>query len=248
MTDEPQDFFSHLQELRQRLIIAILAWLAGFVGCYMFAQQLFMFVAQPLRAALPQGSSLVFIQATEPFFTYLKLSAVAGLLVAMPVVLWQLWLFIAPALHAGESRLALMLVALSGFFLVGGAYLGFTWVFPRIFTFLLNIGVATTGIQPMLSMSGYLSLAMSLLLAFGLVFELPLVIFFLARLGVVDYAWLAGNRRYAFLLAFVVGAILTPPDIFSQIAFALPFIALYEIGVWVARFWGAEKVTGGKEE
>lgn len=238
MTDQDRGWIGHLEELRRRLIISILAWVAGFALCYTFAQQLFLWVARPVRAALPAGSSLVFIQATEPFFTYLKLSAVAGLIVALPVILWQAWVFVAPALYPGEKRLAIPFVLCSCLCFTCGTYFGFTCVFPAVFTFLIHFGVAAGEVEAMLSMGGYLSMAIHLLLAFGLVFELPIVIFFLARLGIVDYKWLAQQRRYAFLLAFVVGAILTPPDIFSQLALALPFVALYEVGIVLARLFG----------
>ena len=242
-----QGFVSHLEELRRRLIIALMGWIVGFAISYNYVQQLFQFVASPVRAALPSGSSLVFILATEPFFTYLKLSAVAGFLLALPVILWQIWAFVAPALYPGEKRMAIPFVASGCCCFAAGAYFGFTYVFPVIFTFLINFGVSAGDVEAMLSMAGYLSMSTRLLLAFGLVFELPIIIFFLARLGVVDYAWLANNRRYAFLLAFVVGAILTPPDLFSQVSIALPFIVLYEIGVWVARFFGKKKNAGDEE-
>lgn len=246
--ENEQGFFSHLEELRRRLIISMLAWVGGFAACYAFSQQLFQFISRPVRASLPEGSSLVFIHATEPFFVYLKISAVAGFLLALPVVLWQIWAFVAPALYAGEKRMAVPFV-LSGCICFGaGAYFGFTYVFPVIFTFLINLGVGSGGTEAMLSMGGYLSMSTRLLFAFGLVFELPIVIFFLARLGIVDHIWLARNRRYAFLLAFVIGATLTPPDLFSQISIALPFIILYEVGVWVARIFGKKRPEQECEE
>ncbi|MDY0212159.1 MAG: twin-arginine translocase subunit TatC [Desulfuromonadaceae bacterium] len=239
-----QGFFSHLEELRRRLIICMLAWVGGFGLCYGFAQELFEFISLPVRASLPQGSSLVFIHATEPFFTFLKISAVAGFLLALPIVLWQIWAFVAPALYPGEKHLAIPFV-ISGCACFGlGAYFGFTFVFPVIFTFLINLGLGAGGTEAMLSMGGYLAMSTRLLFAFGLVFELPIVIFFLARLGVVDHIWLGKNRRYAFILAFVIGAVLTPPDVFSQVSIALPFILLYEVGIWVARVFGKKRPVG----
>lgn len=239
--EHEQGFLSHLEELRRRLIICMLAWVAGFGACYSFAQQLFEFISRPVRASLPEGSSLVFIHATEPFFAYLKISAVAGILLALPIILWQIWAFVAPALYPGEKRLAVPFVLCGCACFGTGTYLGFTYVFPVIFTFLINLGVGSGTTEAMLSMGGYLSMCTRLLFAFGLVFELPIVIFFLARLGVVDHQWLGHNRRYAFLLAFVVGAVLTPPDLFSQISIALPFIILYEVGVVIARIFGKKR-------
>jgi sec-independent protein translocase protein TatC len=128
-----------------------------------------------------------------------------------------------------------------------GTYFGFVFVFPTIFTFLIKFGTGTGEIAAMLSMGSYLSLSSKLLAAFGLVFELPIIIFFMARMGVVDYHWLAKNRKYALLAAFVFGAILTPPDVFSQTAIAVPFIILYEVGIWLARFFGKKKTVPEEE-
>ncbi|MEZ4601253.1 MAG: twin-arginine translocase subunit TatC [Syntrophotaleaceae bacterium] len=233
---------SHLEELRRRLIICVCAWLVAFLACYGFAEQLFQFVAQPVRAVLPEGSSLVFINATEPFFTYLKIAAFAGLLLSLPVILWQAWAFVAPGLYGHEKRLALPFVLSSCACFATGTWFGFLYVFPLIFRFLIGFGTGTGDIDAMLSMAEYLSLSSKLLLAFGAIFELPIVIFFLARLGIVDHHWLAKNRKYAILVAFVVGAILTPPDVISQLALAIPFIVLYEVGIIVARLFGAPPV------
>lgn len=236
-TDQ-QPFLSHLAELRHRLMVAAGAWLVAFIGCYSFAERLFRFIADPVKAALPEGSALVFISATEPFFTYLKVAAMAGLIIAMPVILWQIWAFIAPGLYAHEKRLALPFVAAGCLCFGAGTFFGFRYVFPMVFTFLVQFGTGTGEVSAMLSMGQYLSLTFQLLLAFGLVFELPVVIFFLARMGVVDHHWLSRNRKYAILVAFILGAILTPPDVFSQTALAVPFILLYEVGIILARLFG----------
>jgi sec-independent protein translocase protein TatC len=247
MADKQLPFTEHLEELRKRLMIAAGSWLVAFIACYGFAERLFEFIADPVRAALPEGSSLVFITATEPFFTYLKIGAIAGALVALPVIFWQLWGFVAPGLYAHEKKFAIPFVFASCLCFGLGTYFGFVFVFPTIFTFLIKFGTGTGEINAMLSMGGYLSLSSKLLFAFGLVFELPIVIFFLARMGVVDYHWLAKNRKFALLAAFVLGAILTPPDIFSQTAIALPFIILYEVGIWIARFFGKKKPAEEEE-
>jgi sec-independent protein translocase protein TatC len=201
-----------------------------------------------VRAALPEGSSLVFISATEPFFTYLKVAAVAAVLVALPVILWQIWSFVAPGLYSKEKRFAVPFVAVSCICFGIGTYFGFTFVFPMVFTFLVQFGTGTGDIDAMLSMGSYLTLSTRLLFAFGLVFELPIVIFFLARMGVVDHKWLAKNRKYALLMAFVFGAILTPPDLFSQTSIAIPFILLYEVGIIAARLFGKKKPETSEED
>jgi sec-independent protein translocase protein TatC len=238
---DKQPVTDHLEELRHRLIVCLCAWLATFLLCYGFAERLFRFVAQPLRAVLPEGSSLVFINATEPFFTYLKIAAFAGLLLALPVILWQIWQFVAPGLYSHEKRFAVPFVLASCACFALGTWFGFLYVFPLIFRFLIGFGTGSGDIDAMLSMGTYLSLSCKLLLAFGVVFELPIVIFFLARLGIVDHRWLARNRKYALLVAFITGAILTPPDVISQLALAGPFLLLYEIGILVARLFGAPR-------
>ncbi len=233
----------HLAELRKRLIIAAVAWLVAFIGCYGYGEKIFELVADPVRQALPEGSSLVFINATEPFFTILKVSALAGVVIAFPIIIWQTWNFVAPGLYAHEKRMVIPFVLFSSLCFGTGTYFGFTLVFPTIFTFLVTYGTSVGGVQAMLSMGAYLTLATRLLIAFGLVFELPIVIFFLARMGIVDHRWLARNRKFALLLAFVIGAVLTPPDVFSQASIALPFIILYEVGIIVARLFGKKKVA-----
>ena len=248
MADEQLPFTEHLEELRKRLMIAAGSWFVAFIACYSFAERLFEFISDPVRAALPEGSSLVFITATEPFFTYLKIGAIAGVLVALPVIFWQIWGFVAPGLYAHEKKYAIPFVFASCLCFGLGAYFGFVFVFPTIFTFLIKFGTGSGEINAMLSMGSYLSLSSKLLFAFGLVFELPIVIFFLARIGVVDYHWLAKNRKYALLSAFVLGALLTPPDVISQTAIALPFIILYEVGIWIARFFGKKKIAEEEEE
>ena len=187
---------------------------------------------------MPQGSALVFINATEPFFTYLKIAAFGGLLLALPVIFWQIWRFVAPGLYGNEKRIALPFVLASCACFAVGTWFGFQYVFPMVFRFLVQFGTGGGDIQAMLSMGAYLSLSSKLLIAFGLVFELPIVIFFLARMGVVDHHWLSRHRKYAVLVAFVVGAILTPPDIISQLSLAVPFMLLYEVGIVVARLFG----------
>jgi sec-independent protein translocase protein TatC len=241
MAMDKQPVTDHLEELRHRLIVCLCTWLAAFLLCYGFAERLFRFVAQPLRAVLPEGSSLVFINATEPFFTYLKIAAFAGLLLALPIILWQIWQFVAPGLYSHEKRFAVPFVLASCACFAIGTWFGFLYVFPLIFRFLIGFGAGSGDIDAMLSMGMYLSLSCKLLLAFGVVFELPIVIFFLARLGIVDHHWLARNRKYAILVAFIVGAILTPPDVISQLALAGPFLVLYEIGILVARLFGAPR-------
>lgn len=242
MSDEQTPFMTHLEELRKRLMVAAGAWLVAFLACYAFSEPIFRFVSEPARKALPTGSSLVFLTATEPIFTYMKISALAALVVSLPVILWQVWAFVAPGLYAHEKRFAIPFVLASCLCFAAGAYFGFVFLFPTIFSVLIQFGMGEAGVSAMLSMGAYISLSMRLMLAFGLIFELPIVIFLLARMGIVDHHWLRRNRKYMVVVAFIVAAIATPgPDVFSQIALAIPFILLYEIGVLLARFFGKKK-------
>lgn len=248
MSEDRMPLTSHLEELRRKLMISGGSWLVCFLICYSFSEPLFDLIAGPVRQALPEGTSLVFITATEPFFTYLKIGALAGLLVSMPVIFWQIWSFVAPGLYQNEKRYVIPFVIASTFCFAAGAYFGFQFVFPMAFKVLIEFGTGSGELSAMLSMGSYLSLSSKLLLAFGLVFELPVVIFFLARLGVVDHKMLARNRKFALLAAFLTGAMLTPPDVFSQTALALPFIVLYEIGIIVARLFGKKREEVEEEE
>ncbi len=241
MDDARMTLMQHLEELRKRIVRAFIAWFVAFLVCYNYAEQMYLMISQPLRDALPEGTKLVFITATEPFFAYLKIGAFAALLVALPVIFWQLWGFIAPGLYANEKRYVIPFVVLSSACFIAGTLFGFTVAFPLMFGFLVQAGTAGGEVVPMLSMGSYLSLAGKMLLAFGITFELPIVIFFLARMGVVDAPMLARNRKFALLGCFVLGAIFTPPDVVSQTVLAGPMYILYEIGIWVARVFAKKK-------
>ncbi|MDQ7031387.1 MAG: twin-arginine translocase subunit TatC [Desulfonauticus sp.] len=226
----------HLEELRQRLVRCLIAIAIAFVGCYGFSKQLFNFLMQPLLKVLPPTSTLIFTSLPEAFFTYLKVAAVAAVFVASPYIFYQLWKFISPGLYDSEKKYILPIGVFSGIFFILGAMFGYFIVFPFGFQFFM--GFATDIIRPMPTLREYFGFCVKLLFAFGVIFELPLFIFFLARLGMVTSAWLRQKRKYAILIAFVVGAILTPPDVVTQVLMAGPLILLYEIGVWIAYFFG----------
>jgi sec-independent protein translocase protein TatC len=233
-------FTAHLEELRKRLIVCFVAVGIGFVISYGFKEYLFQILVHPLVKVMPPGDSLIFTGLPEAFFTYLKVAFLAGLMLAAPVIIYEFWSFVAPGLYDKEKRLMLPIVFLSTFFFIGGALFGYFLVFPWGFKFFL--GFATETIRPMPSMKEYLGFSAKLLLAFGLVFELPLVITFLARLGIVSVDFLKKNRKYALLLFFVGAAILTPPDVVTQIMMALPLMLLYEISIIGARIFGKKKM------
>ena len=234
-------FTAHLEELRQRLIVCFVAVGIGFVLAYGFKEKLFQILTRPLISVMQTGDSMIFTGLPEAFFTYLKVAFLAGIMLAAPVIIYQFWMFVAPGLYHKEKRLLVPIVLLSTVFFVGGALFGYFIVFPFGFKFFL--GFATDSIRPLPSMKEYLSFAAKLLLAFGLVFELPLVITFLARLGLVSADFLKKNRKYALLLFFVFAAILTPPDVVTQIMMALPLMALYEVSIVGARIFGKKHVV-----
>ena len=209
--DDKIPFTAHLEELRERLIKCFIAIGVGFVVTYGFKEKLFQILMHPLVSVMKTGETLIFTGLPEAFFTYLKVAFLAGLILASPFLIYQFWVFVAPGLYVKERRLLIPIVFLSTFFFVGGAFFGYFIVFPFGFKFFL--GFATDVIKPFPSMREYLSFSSKLLLAFGIVFELPLVITFLAKLGIVNVPFLKKNRKYAILLFFVGAAIITPPDV-----------------------------------
>ena len=234
--EEKLPFTSHLEELRKRLIYCFVAVGIGFVASYAFKEKLFQVLVQPLIGVMKTGDTMVFTGLPEAFFTYLKVAFLSGIMLAAPVLFYQFWMFVAPGLYAKEKRMLLPIIFLSTLFFLGGALFGYFVVFPWGFRFFL--GFATDTIKALPSMKEYLSLSAKLLIAFGLVFELPLVITFLAKLGVVSVDFLKKNRKYAILLFFAGAAIITPPDVVTQIFMALPLMLLYEISIVGARVFG----------
>ncbi len=244
--DDKLPFTAHLEELRKRLIICFYAVGVGFVICYFFSNRLFHILMHPLLMAMPPDEKLIYTGLPEAFFTYLKVAFLAGVLLAVPVIMYQLWMFIAPGLYDKERRLALPIVFLSSLFFMGGALFGYFVVFPFGFKFFM--GFASDAIRPLPSMKEYLSFSTKLLFAFGLVFELPLFISFLAKLGIVDAHFLRTKRKYAILLFFVVAAILTPPDVVTQIMMAVPLILLYEVSILGAKMFGKKPTEADMKE
>lgn len=232
-------FTAHLEELRKRLIVCFIAVGIGFVLSYGFKEKLFQILTRPLISVMQTGDKLIFTGLPEAFFTYLKVALFSGLILSTPVIFYQFWMFVAPGLYEKEKQHMIPIVFLSTFFFVGGSFFGYFIVFPYGFKFFL--GFASEIIRPLPSMREYLSFASKLLLAFGLVFELPLIITFLAKLGIVSVSFLKKNRKYALLLFFMGAAILTPPDVVTQVMMALPLIVLYEISIIGARIFGKKK-------
>ena len=232
-SDEKQPFMSHLEELRKRLIVCAITVGVGFVIAYIFSEHLFQLLILPLKEVMPEGGQLIFTNLPEMFFAYLKVAFIAGILASAPLIFYQIWLFVAPGLYRKEKKYLIPFVVSSTFLFVGGALFGYFVVFP--FGFKFFIGFANEYVKALPSVKQYLSFSIKLLFAFGVVFELPVVIFFLAKIGVVTPELLRKKRKYAILLTFALAAILTPPDVITQCMMAVPLIVLYEIGILVAR-------------
>jgi sec-independent protein translocase protein TatC len=242
MNDETkQPFMRHLEELRKRLITSAIAVGIGFVISYIFAERLFQILVTPLTRMMPEEDRLIFTNLPEMFLTYLKTAVICGILLTAPVLFHQLWMFIAPGLYQHEKKYAIPFVVFSTILFVGGALFGYFIVFPFGFKFFL--GFANEYIQALPSVKQYFSFSIKLLFAFGIVFELPVVAFFLAKMGIVTPEFLKKKRKYALLMTFVMAAILTPPDVITQLMMAGPLIILYEIGILVARMARKKKVT-----
>ena len=229
----------HLSELRVRLVRSLIALTVGFFACYGFAEELFNYLMIPLTRALPSGAKLIYTALPEAFFVYMQVALVAGAFLASPYLFYQIWLFIAPGLYDEEKRHVIPIAGASALFFVAGAAFCYFQVFPYAFEFF--VGFATDTIAPMPKLDEYLGFTLKMLLAFGLIFEMPLFAFFLARLGLVTAQWMRKTRKYAILAIFIVAAILTPPDVFSQLMMAMPMLVLYEISIIVAAVFGKKK-------
>ena len=236
MDEKKLPLTSHLQELRKRLILSFVAVGAGFALCYAFAEKIFDVLSAPLLEKMPAGGSLIFTSVAEAFFTYMKVAFIAGLILASPFVLYQIWAFVAPGLYRHEKRYAVPFVLAGSFFFALGIFFAYYVALPVGFKFLL--GFATDFIKPLPSMKEYLSFSIKFLLAFGLVFEFPVVLVLLARIGVIDAKTLARQRKYAILLIFIFAAVLTPPDIISQVLVAIPLMGLYELSILLSKIFG----------
>jgi sec-independent protein translocase protein TatC len=233
-------FIGHLEELRKRIIVCLVALCITFAVAYAFKEKLFQILMKPLMKAWAPGQHMIFTGLTEAFFCYIKTAFVAAILFAIPVIMYQLWLFIAPGLYDKEKRLLLPFVFLSSFFFIGGACFGYFIALPYAFQYLM--GFTTDYVKAMPSMKEYLNLASMLLLAFGCTFELPLILTLLAKVGIVTGSFLNKQRKYATLLIFLTAAIVTPtPDVVNQLLVAVPLMVLYEVGVIGAFIFGKKK-------
>ena len=224
----------HLGELRTRIMRSLYALLAGLAIALPFSQQIMDYLAKPARDT---GHNLVFLALTEAFWVQMKIGLIAGLFIAAPAILWQVWRFISPGLHGHEKKYAAPFVVIGSLLFLGGGAFALKVVTPFAIQFLLSY--ERPGLQAMISIGSYVDFLLKFTVAFGAVFELPLALTILARMGVVNAKMLARNRKYAILGAFIAAAILTPtPDMFNQALMAGPLIVLYEVGILCARIFG----------
>ncbi len=245
--DNTQDtFISHLVELRSRLMRSIIAVVIVLLCLFPWAKEIYAFLAAPLLKALPQGSTMIATDVTGTFLVPLKVTLMAAFLIALPYVLYQMWAFVAPGLYRHEQRLAMPVIISSVVFFAFGMAFAYFAVFPIAFGFFANY--APTGVQMMTDIDKYLSFVLTMFLAFGITFEVPVVVIVLVRLGVVKLETLRSIRGYVIVGAFVVGAIFTPPDIVSQILLAVPLWLLFELGLLVARFISVPTKDGESTE
>ncbi len=237
--------FGHLQDLRKRLTRCVIAVLVGFLASYAFAGKLLKILMQPMLDAIKQ-SHFIYTLPTEAFFTEMKIAFVAGIFLCSPYIFYQIWQFIAPGLYSHERKWIIPIAFFSALCFSIGAFFGYFVVFPFGFEFFASYTNEYLVFTPKLD--EYLDFVLKLLFAFGIVFELPLFLFFLARLGLVTFEGLKAKRKYAILTSFIVAAALTPPDAISQTMMAVPLCVLYEVGVWMAFFFGKKRKPAPAEE
>jgi sec-independent protein translocase protein TatC len=232
--DDRMPFMEHLGELRVRIVRSLVAVLIGLLIAFPASQYILDFLSRPIRAT---GNTLVFLAVTEAFWVKMKVALFTGLFLASPAILWQVWRFVAPGLHAHEKRYAVPFVVIGSMLFIGGGAFSLLVVTPGAVAFLLSY--ASPGLQPMISIGSYIDFLLKFTLAFGAVFEVPLAMTVAARVGLVTPKAFARHRKYAILGAFVAAAILTPtPDMLNQSLMAGPIIVLYEVGILCARIFG----------
>jgi len=248
MNEHKMSFLDHLGELRQRLLWSLLAVLVFFIPAYAFSNEIFEFLMKPLIENLPEGSTLIFTRPAEGFTTYLKVSFFAALILAIPFILYQAWKFVAPALYKEEKRIIIPFIFFGSLFFALGAAFCYYVASPPAFKFLLN-EYSSEYVKAFPTIREALSFFMALIFGFGLVFEFPLIIFILARIGLVTSKWLREKRKYAIVLSALIAAILTPTtDAVSMMLMFVPIIIFYELGILVAWMFGKKKKKDDSEE
>jgi sec-independent protein translocase protein TatC len=233
MKDEKLPITEHLEELRQRLIKALAAVFVLAIISYIFAEKILETILRPLVSSIPDGSSLVFVSLTEAFIAYIKISILSGLVVASPYVFYQLWMFVVPGLYSREKKASLQFVSMAVLALFLGILFCYFIILPVLFPFLLSFGKEL--IKPLPTIKSSVSVVIRLFLIFGLIFEIPVTSFYLAKIGLLRSEFFKGARKFYFLLSFILAAIITPPDIISQLIVGFPLFAIFEASMLLAK-------------
>ena len=244
MIDEKKPFFSHLKELRDRLVVCVIAVGIAFIITYAFKERIFAFLMQPFIDVMPAKSSFIFTNVTEAFITYFKIAIVAAVFLGSPVLLYEIWMFVAPGLYETEKNYVYPFIIFGSLLFVTGALFCYYVVMPILFRFF--VGYASEFVVPMPALKEYMSLALKLLIIFGFIFLMPLVAYYLSRAGIINHRLLSSKRRYAIPGIFVLSAIITPPEMTSQLLVVAPLIGLYEISIIIARIFGKKKAPEEK--
>jgi sec-independent protein translocase protein TatC len=234
-------FLEHLEDLRKRLWYSFLAIFISLFPAYAFSKQVYELLARPLIQYLPEGEKLAVLRLPEAFMLYIKVSFLTAFFFVSPFVFYQTWLFVAPGLYKKEKKYVIPFVAFTSIFFLGGALFGYFIAYPFACRFFINM---SSGFKTMFTANEYFGLTLKVLLGMGLVFELPVFIFFLSRMGLVTSRWMIKNFKYAVLAIFIVAAVITPtPDMMNQSILAIPMLALYGLGILIAFFFGKESKT-----
>jgi sec-independent protein translocase protein TatC len=236
MREDKAPLVSHLTELRNRLVISLIGIAVAFVFTYFFKEWIFAFLMHPFIAVMPPASSFIFTSVTEAFLTYFKISIVAALFLASPLVLYEIWMFVAPGLYDKEKRYIIPFVSFGTLLFLTGAAFCYFIAMPYVFRFFVSY--AGPSIVPMPSLREYMNMALKMILIFGIMFLLPMAAYFLSKIGILNYKSLRKKRKYAFLAIVIISAIITPPEISSQILMIVPMYGLFEISLIIARIWG----------
>lgn len=237
-------FLEHLEDLRKRLFYSVVALAIGFVPGWIFAKDLYQLLARPVTKYLPAGTKLAYTTLTAPFMLYMKMAALASLFVMSPFVFLQLWYFIAPGLYQKEKKYVIPFVLMTTLFFALGAFFGYSIVFPFACRFFLQLG---SDFQPVIAVDQYFGFSLQVLLGIAVVFEMPTLIFFLSKMGLVTARWMVRNFKYAVLAVFVIAAVITPtPDVMTQSIVALPMLGLYGLSILIALIVGRGKAKAEK--
>ena len=240
------DLKPHIADLRKRLVISSLTVFVMFFVCFTFYEPILQWMMVPVEAALPKNSQMVAVEIQETFFTALKVAFFAGFVISLPVIFWQLWLFLAPGLYDHEKKLVIPFVFFATLMFLMGASFAYYVVVPIGFEFLIAFGSAVVTVLP--SIGAYVGFFTKLLVGFGISFELPVITFFLAKIGLVDDRMLKDFFRYAVVIIFIVAALLTPPDVISQLLMAAPLLLLYGVSIYIAKVFNPAPKEDEEEE